>query len=72
MWDQSVSLGSACAQPIQVVADNDIAHGAAHIQLVVIVRCCYLQTCLTSSQKLQKPTCAVADLRAAQAGHAAL
>ena len=31
-------LGSACSQPIQVMANNDIPHGAAHIPLVVNVR----------------------------------
>ena len=37
-------LGPACSQPIRVVANNDIPHGAAHIPLVVNVRGCYLQT----------------------------
>ncbi|KAL0023434.1 hypothetical protein WJX79_000959 [Trebouxia sp. C0005] len=31
-------LGSACSQPIRVMANNDIPHGAAHIPLVVHVR----------------------------------
>ncbi|KAL0043860.1 hypothetical protein WJX82_010710 [Trebouxia sp. C0006] len=31
-------LGSACSQPIRVMANNDIPHGAAHIPLVVNVR----------------------------------
>ena len=31
-------LGSACSQPIRVVANNDIPHGAAHIPLDVNVR----------------------------------
>ncbi|DBB13369.1 TPA: hypothetical protein ACH3X3_005102 [Trebouxia sp. C0006] len=31
-------LGSACSQPIRVMANNDISHGAAHIPLVVNVR----------------------------------
>ena len=38
-------LGSACSQPIRVMANNDVPHGAALIPLIVHVRCCCLQTC---------------------------
>ena len=65
-------LGSACSQPIRVVANNAIPHGAAHIPLPVTVRCCYLQISLTSSKKLQKVTCAVADCVAGSTSSPAL
>ncbi|KAL0043852.1 hypothetical protein WJX82_008583 [Trebouxia sp. C0006] len=31
-------LGSACSQPIRVMANNDIPQGACHVQLIVNVR----------------------------------
>ena len=34
-------LGSACSQPVRVMANNDIPKGAAHIPLVVNIRCCH-------------------------------
>ena len=50
-------LGSACSQPIRVMANNDILKGAAHIPLIVNIRCCYLQTYMTPSRYLEIQFC---------------
>ncbi len=47
-------LGSACSQPVRVMANNDIPHGAAHIPLIVNVRSA-TSGFLASSQSLQYP-----------------
>ena len=48
-------LRIACSQPVQVMANNNIFNRADHIPLDVTVKCCYFQTCLASSQGMQKP-----------------
>ena len=50
-------LGSACSQPIRVMANNDIPKGAAHIPLIVSIRCCYLHTDMTSKSRFAVAEC---------------